>query len=325
MTRRRIAGRHVKPLPGARDHVGCVAHAGAIHVIGGRFNTFEYNTDLHHIYLPDRDTWEARAPLPTARSGHGLVVYRNRLFAMGGEGGILTGGVPRQAKVFGQMESYDPVSDTWQHHAPMPTPRHAVGAVDDRRLDLCGRWRRGPRRLGAVCRARSLHAGVMLCATLPPMVILRSQWYAIPDPTRTGPAAPISALLSRPGRGPAVARNRRPAAFPGGCRRPPATDDGARAPVGTMAAGDPGQERSSSQAADEAGRALRPPSGNGPHRCSSSWLIRRHPGLQPLCGIGSGRFRRPPPTTIIVRSPSNRSGSQLWWGTTPDMFEDQPL
>jgi hypothetical protein len=48
---------------------------------------------------------------------------------MGGEGGILTGGVPRQAKVFGQMESYDPVSDTWQHHAPMPTPRHAVGAV----------------------------------------------------------------------------------------------------------------------------------------------------------------------------------------------------
>ena len=49
-----------------------------IHVIGGRFNTFEYNTDLHHVYLPERDTWELRAPLPTARSGHGLVVYRDR-------------------------------------------------------------------------------------------------------------------------------------------------------------------------------------------------------------------------------------------------------
>lgn len=118
-----------KPLPGGRDHVGCVVHTGAIHVVGGRFNTFEYNTDLHHVYLPDRDTWEMRAPLPTARSGHGLVVYRDRLFAMGGEGGILTGGVPRQAKVFGQMESYDAASDSWQHHAPMPTPRHAVGAV----------------------------------------------------------------------------------------------------------------------------------------------------------------------------------------------------
>jgi N-acetylneuraminic acid mutarotase len=118
-----------KPLPGARDHVGCVAHNGQIHVIGGRFNTFEYNTELHHVYLPARDTWELRAPLPTARSGHGLVVYRDRLYAMGGEGGFLVGGVPRQAKVFGQMESYDPRSDRWQRHAPMLTPRHAVGAA----------------------------------------------------------------------------------------------------------------------------------------------------------------------------------------------------
>jgi len=118
-----------KALPGARDHVGCVADAGRIHVIGGRFNTFEYNTGLHHAYLPAADTWELRAPLPTERSGHGLVVYQGRYFAMGGEGGVLVGGVPRQARVFGQMESYDPVTDTWQQHAPMPTPRHAVGAT----------------------------------------------------------------------------------------------------------------------------------------------------------------------------------------------------
>lgn len=118
-----------KALPGARDHVGCVAYDGIIHVIGGRFNTFEYNTDLHHVYLAGRDTWEARAPMPTTRSGHGLVVYRDRLFAMGGEAGILIQGVPQQAKVFGQTESYDPKTDTWQQHAPMPTPRHAVGAA----------------------------------------------------------------------------------------------------------------------------------------------------------------------------------------------------
>jgi hypothetical protein len=117
-----------KALPGARDHVGCVAHRGAIHVVGGRFNTFEYNTALHHVYLPARDTWELRAPMPTERSGHGLVVYRERLWAMGGEGGMIVDGVPRQARVYGQMESYDAASDTWQRHAPMPTPRHAVGA-----------------------------------------------------------------------------------------------------------------------------------------------------------------------------------------------------
>jgi hypothetical protein len=48
---------------------------------------------------------------------------------MGGEAGRIEQGKPVQAKVFGQMESYDPATDTWQHHAPMPTPRHAVGAT----------------------------------------------------------------------------------------------------------------------------------------------------------------------------------------------------
>ena len=118
-----------KALPGARDHVGCVGYNGRIHVVGGRFNTFEYNTNLHHVYLPDRDTWELRTPMPTTRSGHGFVVYRDRFFAMGGEAGIIANGAITQARVFGQMESYDPVADTWLRHAPMPTPRHAVGAA----------------------------------------------------------------------------------------------------------------------------------------------------------------------------------------------------
>ncbi len=122
-----------KALPGARDHAGVVTHDGVIHIVGGRFNTFEYNTGLHHVYLADRDTWEARAPMPTPRSGHGLVILRGRLFAMGGETGwwenrTLTG------RVHGQMESYDPVADSWQHHAPMPTPRHGMGAV------VLGEW-----------------------------------------------------------------------------------------------------------------------------------------------------------------------------------------
>lgn len=118
-----------KPLPGARDHVGVAACDGAIHIVGGRFNTFEYNTALHHVYLAARDTWEERAPLPTPRSGHGLVLYRDRLFAMGGEAGVLGGGRIQRARVFGQMESYDPKTDTWASHAPMLTPRHAVAAA----------------------------------------------------------------------------------------------------------------------------------------------------------------------------------------------------
>ncbi len=50
-----------KALLAARDHVGLVAHNGRIHVIGDRYNAFEYNTGLHHVYFLERDTWEQRA------------------------------------------------------------------------------------------------------------------------------------------------------------------------------------------------------------------------------------------------------------------------
>jgi len=123
------AWRMLKPLPGARDHAGIATYGGEIHIVGGRFNTFEYNNGLHHVHLPARDTWEERAPLPTPRSGHGLVAYRDRLFAMGGEAGVPANGQIQRARVFGQMESYDPRTDTWASHAPMPTPRHSVAAA----------------------------------------------------------------------------------------------------------------------------------------------------------------------------------------------------
>ena len=108
------------PLPGMRDHVGNVVMAGKIHIIGGRKDTFDFNTGLHHVYDPQRDVWEQRAPLPTPRSGHGAVVMQGRIFTMGGEG---------TRRVFGQVESYDPQADRWEHHTPMPTPRHGLGAV----------------------------------------------------------------------------------------------------------------------------------------------------------------------------------------------------
>ncbi len=32
-------------------------------------------------------------------------------------------------RVFGQMEAYDPDGDSWEQYAPMPTPRHGLGAA----------------------------------------------------------------------------------------------------------------------------------------------------------------------------------------------------
>jgi hypothetical protein len=44
---------------------------------------------------------------------------------MGGEG---------SNRVFGQTEAYDPARDAWEAYAPMPTPRHGLGAVTLGRL-----------------------------------------------------------------------------------------------------------------------------------------------------------------------------------------------
>lgn len=109
-----------QPMPLGRDHTGIVAVAGAIHVIGGRVDTFHTNSNLHHSYDPQTDAWTFRAPIPTARSGHGCVWYRERIFCMGGEG---------TNRVYGQNEAYDPATNRWDSYAPMLTPRHGMGAV----------------------------------------------------------------------------------------------------------------------------------------------------------------------------------------------------
>jgi len=83
-------------------------------------DSFLTNSNLHHVYVPAKDAWEMRNPLPTARSGHGAGILDGRIFVVGGEG---------SNRVFGQNEAYDLKQDTWEQYAPMPTPRHGLGAV----------------------------------------------------------------------------------------------------------------------------------------------------------------------------------------------------
>jgi N-acetylneuraminic acid mutarotase len=100
--------------------MGAVVMGGRIHAVGGRFDTFFYNSDLHHAYDPATDAWRPRAPLPTARSGVAAAVLGGRMFVFGGESG---------AGVFPENEAYDPATDTWTTMAPMPTPRHGTGGA----------------------------------------------------------------------------------------------------------------------------------------------------------------------------------------------------
>lgn len=64
--------------------------------------------------------WERLADLPTARSGLAVAVHENHIYAIGGE--TLQG-------VTGKVESFDPVTNSWQTKSPKPLPVADVEAA----------------------------------------------------------------------------------------------------------------------------------------------------------------------------------------------------
>jgi N-acetylneuraminic acid mutarotase len=106
-----------QPFVGQRDHMGVVVVDGKIHAIGGRMDSYDFNTGLNAVYDPKADSWSFRAPLPTPRSGPSAVYIGGQIVVFGGEA---TG------KVFGTNEAYDPKADAWAALAPMALPRHGL-------------------------------------------------------------------------------------------------------------------------------------------------------------------------------------------------------
>ena len=119
------------PMPTAREHLAAAAAGGRLYVAGGRQPR---NVNALEVYDPKTDRWSALAPLPTARSGLAAAVFGNRIYVFGGEGNPAAG-----TGVFEQNEVYDIVAGTWRTDAPMPTPRHGIGAaVVDQRIYIPG-------------------------------------------------------------------------------------------------------------------------------------------------------------------------------------------
>jgi N-acetylneuraminic acid mutarotase len=109
------------PMPTARNHVAGGAIGGRLYVVGGRPpNTL----DALEIFDPAAASWATGAPMPTGRSGHAAAVVRGCLYVFGGEGNANT-----PSGVFSEAEVYDPGSGTWTALAPMPSPRHGIGAA----------------------------------------------------------------------------------------------------------------------------------------------------------------------------------------------------
>jgi len=94
----------------------------SIYVIGGRINgSYAMNLGVVEAYAPGRDTWRARAPMPTHRSGIGAATLGGRIYVVGGEAPEGT---------FAQVEIFDPAANRWTRGPDLPTTRHGLGVVE---------------------------------------------------------------------------------------------------------------------------------------------------------------------------------------------------
>ncbi len=90
----------------------------------GKVNTY---SSLRKILSPTIQlTWISKSPMPTSRSWAPAVEYNGKIYVIGG----CSSNKPEQFKnPVATLEVYDPVTDTWQSLAPMPSPRIAPVAV----------------------------------------------------------------------------------------------------------------------------------------------------------------------------------------------------
>ena len=73
----------------------------------------------------EENSWITLAPMPTPRSGFGLAVVEDKIFAIGGY---------KDGEYLGINEMYNPETDTWINKAEMPTPRSgfAIAVVENK-------------------------------------------------------------------------------------------------------------------------------------------------------------------------------------------------
>lgn len=112
------------PMPTPRSHLGLCAAGDKLYAIGGYLEPGGIPTALAVVeeYNPATDSWTAKASVPAARFGLGVVECGGHIYAIGGAN--FSDGTARWLTT---NERYDPIADTWTPQLSMPTARYSLG------------------------------------------------------------------------------------------------------------------------------------------------------------------------------------------------------
>lgn len=131
-------------LPQPQSEVaGALLPDGSLFITGGRSPlpgggnaTYgdQRDTGASWRLAPGAKRWETAAPLPMPRNSSAFALLGGRLHVIGGrtsepaKGGEMRGAITNLAV----HHSYDPATDSWREHAPLPAPRggHAAAVLD---------------------------------------------------------------------------------------------------------------------------------------------------------------------------------------------------
>lgn len=114
------------PMPTARSGLGIAVVEGKIYAIGGQNDAIGTYLGTNEMYDPVKETWTTKASMPTPRRNFAIAVYKGKIYCISGESGYDpegSGGIYSEVN-----EVYDPVTDTWESKASIPTPRYGMCA-----------------------------------------------------------------------------------------------------------------------------------------------------------------------------------------------------
>jgi N-acetylneuraminic acid mutarotase len=167
----------IKSLPERRCSPRAQMVDGKIYVIGG-FGPMENGkpgtrvTGINEVYDPEKDTYEQRSPMPTARNHMFSGVVNGKIYMIGGRLGSGGAGTASPTDV---VEEYDPAKDLWSDiKSPMPTPRSGGGDATYKGKIYCAGGELTTRQFSAAFRALEAYdPATNTWTVMPPMPVAK--------------------------------------------------------------------------------------------------------------------------------------------------------